>query len=96
MSDGKVFVGCNIENSAPGLSMCAERAAFASAIAAGHSDFTAIAIAAHPLASPCGLCREFMTELVDSEFLVISIDADNMSKRQTWSMSQLLPNRPHQ
>ena len=43
--DGKVFTGCNIENSAFGPSNCAERTAIFKAVSEGCRDFAAIAIA---------------------------------------------------
>ena len=43
--DGKTYTGCNIENSAFGPSICAERTAIAKAVSEGSRDFAAIAIA---------------------------------------------------
>ena len=63
--DGNIFVGCNVENASYGLAICAERNAIASAIAAGKRKFVAVAIAATPLASPCGACRQFIFEFGD-------------------------------
>lgn len=62
---GECYVGCNIENSAYGLCLCAERVAMSSAVAAGKRDFVAMAIATDsvPPASPCGSCLQFMSEL---------------------------------
>lgn len=69
--DGRVFVGCNVENASYGLALCAERAALAAAVAAGARRFLAIAVTcpdADPHAgargrSPCGACRQWMLEL---------------------------------
>jgi len=69
--DGRVFVGCNVENASYGLALCAERTALAAAIAAGARRFLAIAVTcpdADPHAgpqgrSPCGACRQWMLEL---------------------------------
>ena len=44
-SDGTVFTGCNIENAAYGLTICAERTAIFKAISEGHRDFKRIVIA---------------------------------------------------
>ncbi|CAM0997956.1 cytidine deaminase [Rhodanobacter sp. Root179] len=65
--DGRQFSGCNVENAAYGLCNCAERTALFSAIAAGcqRGDFLALAVIAdtpNPV-SPCGACRQVMSEL---------------------------------
>ena len=59
--DGRVFEGVNVENAAYPLGVCAERAAFARAIAEGYrpGDFVAAAITA----SPCGGCRQWLHEM---------------------------------
>src|SRR6266550_2216929 len=61
---GAVFVGSNIENISYGLTICAERIAVASAVAAGQREFVAIAVVAdtsEPIV-PCGACRQFLAE----------------------------------
>jgi cytidine deaminase len=65
--DGTVFSGCNVENASYGLTNCAERTAFFSAIAAGYKpgQFQTLAVigaTAGPIA-PCGACRQVMLEL---------------------------------
>lgn len=63
-SSGKVYTGCNIENSSFGSTICAERTAFAKAISEGERDFESIAIVAssNDFTYPCGMCRQFMSE----------------------------------
>jgi cytidine deaminase len=73
--DGRQFSGCNVENAAYGLCNCAERTALFSAIAAGcqPGDFSAIAIIAdspQPV-SPCGACRQVLSELCDPSMQVL-------------------------
>jgi cytidine deaminase len=87
--DGQVFTGCNVENASYGLSVCAERNAVAAAIAAGCSDFAAMAVvtSADPAASPCGACRQVLAEFGD--FPVILAGAD--SARRTTTVLGLLP-----
>ena len=82
--DGNIFVGCNVENAAYGLAICAERNAIASAIAAGKRKFVAVAIAASPLASPCGACRQFIFEFRDV-MQVISVDASDPASSKQWT-----------
>lgn len=62
--DGTIYRGCNIENASYGLSNCAERTAFFKAVSDGVKDFAAIAIVGEtdgPI-SPCGACRQVMSE----------------------------------
>lgn len=72
-ADGSIFAGCNLENRSYGLALCAERSAFAAAVAAGHRDFTAVAVLADasPPATPCGLCRETMAEFCGPDLPVL-------------------------
>jgi cytidine deaminase len=59
--DGRVSTGANVENASYGLSLCAERAALAGALAAGvlPGEIEALAVTA----SPCGACRQWLLEL---------------------------------
>ena len=88
--DGSIFVGCNVENASYGLAICAERNAITSAVAVGKQKFVAIAIAAIPLASPCGACRQFIFEFGD-DIQVIAIDASDPASRKQWTSKELLP-----
>ena len=74
-SDGRQFSGCNVENAAYGLCNCAERTALFSAVAAGcqPGDFVALAVIGDtpgPI-SPCGACRQVMSELCAPEMPVL-------------------------
>ena len=89
-ADGNVFVGCNVENASYGLAICAERNAITTAVAAGKQNFVAIAVAATPLASPCGACRQFIFEFGD-DIQIISVDAANPTLRNQWTSKVLLP-----
>lgn len=64
MRDGAVFGGCNVENASFGMTVCAERAAMASAVAAGNREPVAIAVVGDEgvFCSPCGACRQFLAE----------------------------------
>ena len=62
--DEKIFAGCNVENVAMGLSICAERSAIVKAFSEGCRDIKAIAIVtdATKPSSPCGICRQVFYE----------------------------------
>lgn len=61
---GKIYTGCNIENSSFGATICAERVAFTKAISEGEREFEAIAVTSNlkGFTYPCGICRQFMSE----------------------------------
>jgi len=86
---GKVFEGFNIENSSYGLSICAERVAIFGAVVAGERHFEKIAVVADTdkLVSPCGACRQVMSEF--GNFQVIM--ANTSGQRIVKNVSELLP-----
>jgi cytidine deaminase len=87
-ADGRIFVGCNVENLSFGLSNCAERVAVAAAVAAGGREFLAVAVVADtdvPV-SPCGACRQVL-----SEFGVGRVMVANRGERLEFGLEELLP-----
>ncbi len=71
-SDGRVFTGCNVENASFGLTVCAERNAVFTAVAAGCRRFSALAIVADGETPPypCGACRQVLAEFCAPDFPV--------------------------
>jgi cytidine deaminase len=74
-SDGAIVSGCNVENASYGLTICAERVALTTAVAAGHREIVAIAVTSPRVeqVTPCGACRQFMNEFApaDRELIVL-------------------------
>ncbi len=61
--DGKIYTGCNIENAAYPVTVCAERTAIFKAVSEGDKSFEAIAVSTEDgLGYPCGSCRQVMAE----------------------------------
>ena len=89
-SDGTVFTGCNIENAAYGLTICAERTAIFKAISEGHRDFKRIVIAgkSEDYCVPCGSCRQVMQEFAP-QMEVICLNRAREAKRMT--LRELMP-----
>lgn len=93
--DGTVYTGCNIENSAYTPSNCAERTAFFTAVSQGVRRFSKIAIVGgkrdHELdfCSPCGVCRQVMTEFCDDTFEIIMAKNEQDYKKMT--LGEMLP-----
>lgn len=75
--DGRVYLGCNIENAAYGPTNCAERTAFFKAVSEGERKFIAIAVVGgkdldfKDYFTPCGVCRQVMAEFCDESFRVL-------------------------
>ncbi|HLR68989.1 MAG TPA: cytidine deaminase [Virgibacillus sp.] len=90
-TEGEFYQGCNIENASYGLSNCAERTAIFKAVSEGHQAIDAIAVIAdteEPV-SPCGACRQVMTEFCHPETKVY---LTNLAGHiQTYTVSELLP-----
>lgn len=88
--DGRIYVGCNVENSSLGLTICAERVALHCAVAQGARVFRRLAIStpdAGPL-SPCGACRQVLAEF--SERLpILSLGRGGL--RREFELEDLLP-----
>src|SRR3712207_3046601 len=91
-ADGTVVAGCNVENASYGLTVCAERVAVWRAVATGHREVRAVAVAA-PRAwgvTPCGACRQVLNEFVpaDGELVIVLNEEDGPEQVL---LSELLP-----
>jgi cytidine deaminase len=70
---GSIFVGCNVENASFGATICAERGAIMQMIAAGEKKPIACAVVTGDElgASPCGICRQVLSEFADDMPIVL-------------------------
>ncbi|WP_372617082.1 cytidine deaminase [Falsiroseomonas sp.] len=90
--DGSLHHGCNVENASYPAGLCAERVALGAAVARGARRFIAIAIAGPPgvAISPCGICRQVLSEFSpDGTLRVIARDAAGTPRATT--IVELLP-----
>lgn len=89
--DGKVYTGCNVENSSYGASICAERTAALKAVSDGRRKFAAIAIvsSSESFTYPCGICRQFLSEFMREDGKVILHDKEKGIK--IYSLGELIP-----
>ncbi|SEA25305.1 cytidine deaminase [Lachnospiraceae bacterium NK3A20] len=101
---GRIYRGCNVENASYGATICAERNALFSAVAAGERQFTALALVAGPdsvdgenladkglpYPSPCGICRQALREFVNPEEFQI-ICARSETDYKIYTLAELLP-----
>lgn len=90
-ADGKVYAGCNVENSSYGLTVCAERTALAKAVSEGERHFVRIAVIAETKipVPPCGACRQVILELCGKDVEVVLANIDG--QRVVTDISSLLP-----
>lgn len=90
--DGRVFTGCNVENAASPVTLCAERVAVGAAVAAGVRRLARLVVAtdAEPPSAPCGACRQVLSEFANDDLL---IEAVGPRGRRQWTLGQLLPDR---
>ena len=89
---GKIYTGCNVENSSFGMTICAERCAIFKAVSEGEREIVAVAIYS-PNAddcNPCGACRQVMYEFQDDEYGV-DIITENMGSLITRKLEEYLP-----
>ena len=87
---GKIFTGCNIENAAYPVTICAERTAIFKAVSEGEKEFEAIAIATvDGQGYPCGSCRQVMAEF-STDMEVMLADAEGKITVDS-NINELLP-----
>ncbi|MDR2865209.1 MAG: cytidine deaminase [Spirochaetaceae bacterium] len=97
--NGKLYLGCNIENAAFTPGICAERTAFSKALSEGDKDFEAIAIVGGKeggnldhICAPCGVCRQFIREFTEpATFRILLAPLNAPEKITSYTLEQLLP-----
>jgi cytidine deaminase len=85
---GKVYTGCNVENASYSHTVCAERTAVLKAVSEGEREFEAVAVVTKNGGSPCGACRQVLSEF--SPELIVYI-ADKNGEFRTTTLKKLLP-----
>ena len=95
---GRIYTGCNVENSSYGLTNCAERTAIFKAVSDGQRHIDAIAIVGGPLveeeakyAFPCGACRQVLSEFLPESGDIDIIVARSVDDYKVFKLSELLP-----
>ena len=92
---GKLYLGCNIENASYSPTNCAERTAFFKAVSEGEREFEKIAIVGgkngdfSDYCTPCGVCRQVMSEFCDEGFTVLL--GKNGNEYKLLTLGELLP-----
>lgn len=94
--NGRIFQGCNIENSSYSATNCAERTAIFKAVSEGITEFECIVIVGGKedgtleICPPCGICRQVMAEFCDPDrFQIILARSEKEYKK--YFLKELLP-----
>ena len=91
-ADGSIFVGCNVENKSLGLTQCAERSAVTAAVAAGQQELKQLVVASEGGASPCGACRQVLSEFADQLSIhIVDTRGGSGELVETVELADLLP-----
>lgn len=94
---GRLHVGCNIENAAYPLGNCAEASAISAMVQEGGTHIARIAVVGGSgevgPCTPCGGCRQRIAEFADESTVILVID-DSGAWRE-FSIGQLLPQSFH-
>ena len=87
----RVHAGCNVENAAYPLGMCAEAVAIGTLVANGGHRVRAVLVLGdgRNLVTPCGGCRQRLRELASPETPVLVADRDRV--RAQFTLGELLP-----
>jgi len=83
--DERTFHGCNVENASLGLTLCAERAAVASAVAAGARRIVTVVVVTDDSRPrmPCGACLQFVAEFCEPAAAVIAATVSGDVRRSS-------------
>lgn len=82
---GKMYGGCNVENSSFGMTICAERCAITKAISEGEKEIVAVAIYSpnQDECYPCGACIQVMFEFQgEQEVEVVTEEKEKLNIRK--------------
>jgi cytidine deaminase len=96
LDNGEIVTAANVENASYGLSICAERSAVARAIAQHGPKLRITAVAVTNLnnapSSPCGACRQVLSEFMPPDGLVLfPFDGTPETRIQTHTLAELFP-----
>ena len=85
---GRIFGGCNIENSSYSLTICAERVAIFKAVSEGETKFKALSVSTSNAGMPCGACRQVIWDICGNIQVLICDDNSLITKTES---IELLP-----
>ncbi|MCU0284982.1 MAG: cytidine deaminase [Acidobacteria bacterium] len=88
---GKIYSGCNVENSSYGLTICAERNAIFQMIAAGENKISELLIIgdSEHFLPPCGACRQVIAEFANKNTPIYMCNKNGAYQQTT--VGELIP-----
>lgn len=86
----QIFAGCNVENASYGATICAERNAVLSAVAAlGKIEIKTLVLVTREPAPPCGMCLQVLSEFCAPETAIFLATPENITHKR--ALSDFLP-----
>ena len=82
-NSGRIFGGCNIENSSYSLTICAERVALFKAVSEGETKFKALSVSTNNAGMPCGACRQVIWDICGNIPILICNDNKLITKTES-------------
>ncbi len=89
--DGRIYTGVNIENASYGLTVCAERNAVGTMAASGGRRVLALAVCTENGVTPCGACRQVLSEFAPDEGDIVIWIVDGAGSVRETTLRALLP-----
>ncbi len=88
---GRLYAGCNVENSAYPQGWCAEASAIAAMVVAGERRIIEVAVMGRgeALVTPCGGCRQKLREFADDQVAIHVCGPQGL--RRSVTLGELLP-----
>lgn len=90
-SNGRLYMGCNVENISYGLTICAERSAITAMVLAGCVEILEVAVVTRDGGTPCGACLQVIAEFAFKIEHVKVHCATEDGEMQTYDLKELLP-----
>ena len=89
--DGRLYTGVNVENASYGLTVCAERNAVGAMVNDGAQRIVAVAVCTENGVTPCGACRQVLSEFVDPDGDVVVWIVDGQGSVRETTLFTLMP-----
>lgn len=89
MKSGKVYDGCNVENSSFGGTVCAERVAILKAVSEGEKAISSVYVYTESGWPPCGLCLQVISEFATDNLEIIM--GDGKGNEKAMKFKEMLP-----